>query len=52
MERHFTIQELADACGISKQYVRTRFAFKCGVLYLGRVWRIPESVAERVYKSL
>lgn len=60
-EQHFTVQELALRLRVSADSVRRRFKREPGVLHLGspkrnrRTYdpiRIPQSVAERVYRRL
>lgn len=51
-DRHFSPTELATAWSCSTSYIRRRFRKEPGVIKVGRVWRIPESVATRVYRSL
>lgn len=48
-DRHYTPQELASQWGMSDVWIRRRFKREPGVVKLGRVWRIPESVVIRVY---
>ena len=49
-ERHFSPTELAAQWGVSTSYIRSRFRHEPGVVKLGKVLRIPESVALRVYR--
>jgi hypothetical protein len=61
-ERHYRVGELAQAWGLSVDLVRRLFAKEPGALRLGdfsrpelrcrTTLRIPESVAERVYRRL
>lgn len=51
-DRHYTPQELAAQWNCSSSYIRRRFRAEPGVIKVGRVWRIPESVAVKVYRSL
>jgi len=61
-ERHFTVAEIAQSWGLSQDLIRKLFAGEPGVLRLGdfsrpelrcyTTLRIPESVAERVYRRL
>ena len=58
-ERHYSVQQLADAWGLSPDFVRRTFEREPGVTQWVqqargrrryRVLRIPESVAVRVYR--
>ncbi|MDA2914395.1 hypothetical protein MYX77_10675 [Acidobacteriia bacterium AH_259_A11_L15] len=61
-ERHYTVDEIAEAWKLSRDKVRRLFENEPGVLVLEnrgafskrryRTLRIPESVAERVYRRL
>lgn len=61
-ERHYTVDEIAEAWKLSRDKVRRLFEDEPGVLVLEnrspfskrryRTLRIPESVAERVYRRL
>jgi AraC-like DNA-binding protein len=51
LEQHLTPAQIAQAWGVSLSYVRARFRREAGVLKCGRALRIPQSVAERVYRS-
>jgi hypothetical protein len=62
MERHFTVQELAEAWKFSTDFVMDHFRDEPGVLRIASPRRrgkrgyasirIPSSVAERVYRRL
>jgi hypothetical protein len=62
LERHFSINTLAELWGLSPDAVRDLFENEAGVLTLGArtsgrkrryvTFRIPESVAARVYRRL
>jgi hypothetical protein len=61
MERHFTVQELADMWGFSHNFINGKFRDEPGVMHTqkkGRVKRsygairMPQSVAERVYSGM
>lgn len=52
LEPHFTPAALAERWNVSVSYVRQRFAREPGVLRCGRALRIPQSVAERVYRGM
>jgi hypothetical protein len=58
-ERHYSVQQLADAWSLSPDFVRRLFLHEPGVTEWVRqergkrryrVLRIPQSVAERVYR--
>lgn len=51
-DRHFSPAELATAWSCSTSYILRRFRREPGVIKVGRVWRIPEAVATKVYRSL
>jgi transcriptional regulator GlxA family with amidase domain len=61
-ERHFSVRELAVLWGLSERTIRRMFASEPGVVALARnerrskraykTMRIPESVAQRVYRRL
>lgn len=61
-ERHFSVRELAALWGLSERTIRRMFASEPGVVALTRnetrskraykTMRIPESVAQRVYRRL
>ena len=61
-EKHFTVQELASLWNLSEMTIRRMFAGEPGVVSWGRnetrskraykTLRIPESVAQRVYRRL
>jgi hypothetical protein len=60
-ERHYSVQELAASWNVSPCTIRRLFVSEPGVLNLGRPsrrkriyrpLRIPQSVAERVYRRL
>lgn len=61
-ERHFSVRELAALWGLSERTIRRVFASEPGVVSLERnetrskrvykTVRIPESVAQRVYRRL
>ena len=60
-ERHYSVQELAECWNVSPCTIRRLFAGEPGVLNLGRPsnrkriyrpLRIPQSVAERVYRRI
>jgi hypothetical protein len=60
-EVHFTVQELAQLWRVSPDTIRRKFRNEAGILHLGsakrnrRIYdpiRIPQSVAERVYRRL
>jgi hypothetical protein len=61
-EKHFTPQDLAEACGVSAELVRQIFRSEKGVLKIGKpgtkyrrpylTLRIPESVAGAVHRRL
>lgn len=50
-EPHFTPGQLAERWSVSPDWIRRRFRREHGVVRLGSSWRIPASVAERVYRS-
>ena len=62
MERHFTVQELAEMWGFSQDFINGRFRDEPGVIYTqkkanakgrGRgVLRVPQSIAARVYSGM
>ncbi len=62
LERHFSVQTLAELWGLSTDAIRDLFENEPGVLTLGArtsgrkrkyvTLRIPESVAARVYKRM
>lgn len=62
MERHFSVQELADAWGFSYDFIHDHFRDEPGVMHTQKkgnrgkraygVIRIPQSVAERVYAGM
>jgi hypothetical protein len=61
-ERHYSVKELASTWGLSERTIRRMFASEPGIIEWGhketrsrrayRTWRIPESVAQRVYRSM
>lgn len=61
MERHYSVQELASAWGLSQNSIRRMFEDQPGVLRIGKSFRrgrrgyvtlrIPESVAVRVHEG-
>jgi hypothetical protein len=62
-ERHYSVAEIAALWNLSADKVRRLFELELGVLVLGdaaprygrrrhRTLRIPESVAERVYRRM
>jgi transcriptional regulator GlxA family with amidase domain len=61
-EKHFSVRELAASWGLSERTIRRMFAGEPGVVSWGRdesrskraykTLRIPESVAQRVYRRL
>jgi hypothetical protein len=51
LEPHFTPHQLAKAWRVSVEYIRRRFRFEPGTVMFGRTVRIPQSVAERVYRQ-
>ena len=61
-EKHFSVRELAALWGLSERTIRRIFAGESGVISWGRnesrtkrpykTVRIPESVAQRVYRKL
>lgn len=50
-ERHYSPQELAAQWNVSPGFIRKHFRRQPGVVKLNGVWRIPASVATRVYSS-
>jgi transcriptional regulator GlxA family with amidase domain len=60
-ERHYSVEELAEAWGMSDDFVRRLFLREPGVVVffnhrpgkrVYRVLRIPESVAQRVHRRM
>ena len=51
-ERHYTVQELAELWHVSPDTIRRFIRKEPGVLSVRRVVRVPQSVAERVYRKL
>ena len=61
-EKHYSVKELAGLWGFSERTIRRMFAAEPGVLEWAqeetrskrsyRTWRIPESVAQRVYRKM
>lgn len=56
VERHFSVQEIAQLWQVSDDTVRRTFTREPGVLTIGRgrrsLLRIPESVLERVHRRM
>lgn len=58
MDRHFTLEEIAERWGMSYEAVRERFQDEPGVLMWGRrrggrkFPRVPQTVMERVYRQM
>jgi hypothetical protein len=61
LEKHYSVDELAAAWGMSDDFVRRLFAHEPGVVIFFkyrpgkrtyRVLRIPQSVAERVHRRM
>lgn len=61
LEKHYSVDELAAAWGMSDDFVRRLFAHEPGVVVFFkyrpgkrtyRVLRIPQSVAERVHRRM
>ena len=66
LEQHFTVQQLAEAWGLSDTFIRQTFENEPGVMKVGRptmrlgrklkrayfTLRIPESVAAKVHRRL
>jgi hypothetical protein len=63
MERHYTLSEIAAMWNLSHDFVRRLFQSEPGVLIMGReeptssrrryaIYRIPESVVERIHRRL
>lgn len=61
-ERHYSVKELAELWNLSERTIRRMFVHEAGVLEWGtpetrmkrgyRTIRIPETVAQRVYRKL
>ena len=52
MERHYTLNELASMWNLSYEKIRRTFINEVGTVSFGDTYRIPESVARRVYARL
>lgn len=52
MERHYTFKELAAVWNLSYEKVRRMFINEAGTVPFGDTYRIPESVARRIYARL
>lgn len=56
LERHFSIEELAEMWSVSRDYIASLFVDEPGIIRSPRkktgTVRIPASVVERVYKSM
>ena len=61
LERHFSVEELAELWGMSEDFVRRLFVHEPGVVVFHnarrgvrvyRTLRIPESVAARVHRRM
>jgi hypothetical protein len=52
MERHYTLNELASMWNLSYEKIRRTFINEVGTVSFGDTYRIPESVARRVYGRL
>lgn len=56
MDRHYTLQEIAEQWAMSYEAVRERFQDEPGVLRWGNgrraSLRVPSTVMERVYRSM
>ena len=56
VERHYSVQEIAELWQVSADTVRRRFAGEPGVLAIGRgrrsLLRVPESVLSRVHNRM
>jgi hypothetical protein len=51
-ERHYTFTELASLWSLSYETTRRLFVNEPGVVPFGDAYRVPESVARRVYMRL
>ena len=51
-ERHYTFKELASMWNLSYEKIRRLFIHEAGTVPFGDTYRIPESVAKRVYARL
>jgi hypothetical protein len=51
-ERHYTFNELASLWNLSYEKIRRMFIHETGTVPFGDTYRIPESVARRVYARL
>jgi hypothetical protein len=51
-ERHYTFNELASMWNLSYEKIRRLFINEVGTVPFGDTYRIPESVARRVYARL
>ncbi len=51
-ERHYTFNELASLWNLSYEKIRRMFIHEAGTVPFGDTYRIPESVARRVYARL
>lgn len=56
MDKHYSVQEIADQWSMSYEAVRERFQHEAGVLRFGTgkrvTLRIPASVRDRVYLEM
>lgn len=61
LERHLTVEELADSWSLSEDFVRRLFLHEPGVIVFRnsrpgrrtyRTIRIPKSIADRVYRRM
>ena len=56
VERHFTVQEIAELWQVSADTVRRTFAGEPGVLTIGRgrraLLRVPQSILSRVHNRM